>query len=76
MTTKVTAANYAKVAQALNARFDLNCRCEPYVDVKTYQDWQASELQVQRGQRALRIEGLPPLFCRCQVSTSKTKKGE
>ena len=33
----------------------LECGCEPYVDVFTYQRWQAQGMQVQRGQRSVRI---------------------
>ena len=33
----------------------LACGCEPYVDVFTYQRWQAQGMQVQRGQRSVRI---------------------
>jgi hypothetical protein len=67
-TTQPNAVNYAKVAQALT------CSCIPYQDTMTYKQWGKQNMQVQRGQKATRIPGLPLIFCRCQVLPTDSGK--
>ena len=41
----------------------LNCGCQPYEDVFTYQRWKAQGYQVQRGEKAIKIpviKTIPP----------------
>jgi hypothetical protein len=67
-TKKPNPVNYAKVAQALT------CSCVPYQDTMTYKQWTANNMQVQKGQKAIRIPGLPLIFCRCQVQPKDSGK--
>jgi hypothetical protein len=43
------------VANAVTVKQALPCGCEPYVDVFTYRRWQAQGMQVQRGEKAIRL---------------------
>jgi hypothetical protein len=43
------------VANAVTVEQALPCGCEPYVDVFTYRRWQAQGMQVQRGEKAIRL---------------------
>ena len=43
------------VANAATVMGSLECGCEPYVDVFTYRRWQAQGMQVQKGQRSIRL---------------------
>ena len=43
------------VANASHVKHSLACGCEPYVDVFTYNRWQAQGFQVQRGEKAVKI---------------------
>ena len=65
---KIDPVQYAKIAQALS------CNCIPYEEVMTYNRWKSKGYQVQRGEKAIRIEGIAPVFCRCQVLSSDNGK--
>ena len=43
------------IANAAAVEHALPCGCAPYVDVFTYRRWQAQGMQVQKGQRAVKI---------------------
>jgi len=43
------------IANMIRVKQCLACGCEPYVDVFTYQRWLAQGMQVQRGQKSVRI---------------------
>ncbi len=43
------------VGNAVAVKSALPCGCEPYVDVFTYRRWQAQGMQVQRGEKAIRL---------------------
>lgn len=47
--------NGYSVANAIYVVTSLECGCEPYVDVFTYNRWQAQGFQVQRGEKAIKI---------------------
>ena len=56
------AAGYVTaIANAVTVKQALPCGCEPYVDVFTYNRWKAQGLQVQRGEKAVR---LPVIYSR------------
>ncbi len=52
------------MANAVAVKTALECGCEPYTDVFTYRRWAAQGMQVQRGERAIK---LPILFSRTEV---------
>lgn len=56
------------IANAVTVKQSLPCRCEPYVDVFTYRRWKAQGLQVQRGEKALRL----PLIYSCTEKDAAT----
>ena len=43
------------VGNAVAVKSALECGCEPYEDVFTYKRWQAQGMQVQRGEKAIRL---------------------
>ena len=43
------------VANAVTVKQSLPCGCEPYEDVFTYRRWKAQGMQVQRGQKAIKL---------------------
>ena len=61
--TAETARRFERYSEANAAaiREALPCECEPYRDVFTYRRWQAQGMQVQKGERSLR---LPLLYSR------------
>ena len=46
----------------------LECNCQPYQDVFTYNRWKAQGFQVQRGEKSIRL----PLFYSREVEDKKT----
>ncbi len=50
----------------------LNCGCQPYSDVFTYRRWKAQGMQVQKGQKAIKL----PLIVRGSVKDPETGKEE
>ena len=55
--TRETARQFNRysVANAVTVKQALPCGCEPYVDVFTYRRWKAQGMQVQRGEKAIRL---------------------
>ena len=47
--------NTFSVANTIAVESALNCGCEAYRDVFTYNRWKAQGFQVQRGQKAIRL---------------------
>src|SRR5688572_4710338 len=43
------------VANAVTVKQTLPCGCEPYEDVFTYRRWKAQGMQVQKGQKAIKL---------------------
>jgi len=66
MTTKMTAQQalqfdrYSAVNAAIVAA-NLPCGCQPYQDVFTYRRWQAQGMQVQKGQKSIKIATYAPV---------------
>ena len=58
----------ANAAAVMSAR---GCGCEPYRDVFTYRRWQAQGMQVQRGEKAIR---LPLLYAREETDKDTGEK--
>lgn len=52
---QATAFDRQSATNATILRRSLNCGCEPYVDVFTYNRWKAQGHQVQRGEHAVNL---------------------
>jgi nicotinamide mononucleotide adenylyltransferase len=58
------------VANTIAVESALNCTCEAYRDIFTYNRWKAQGFQVQRGQKSIRL----PIFYSREVENKETGK--
>ena len=69
---EATSFNRYSVANASYVKASLDCGCEPYQDIFTYNRWKALGYQVQRGQQAIKI----PVVKSIEVENKETGEPE
>jgi hypothetical protein len=62
------------VGNATTAESALDCGCKAYVDVYTYNRWQAQGFQVKRGQRAVRLPMVKDVEREAENGETKTRR--